>query len=441
MKRLGLAAVMFLATLLSASFATAAIDPDQQKQGMKEAPAVVAAAQLPCTVSDAYFIGSDSKSNSKYYEVACKEGLGFVLGSNGKDPPTTYDCLMTAAPGPDGKPGTLACKLPENQDLSAALQPYVSKAGLSCNVDKQRFIGANATDNLYEVACAGGGGYVLDVAHNYGGAPKANNCTDIDASSNIACKLITRDQQFALIDKLAAASGKPCSIKDRRVVGSASDGSTYYEFACTDGSGFMVKADSGGKFSQAIDCGEAGGIGNGCTLTDAKQAMQAEAARYAGAVKAAGFNCDVAKSVMYPSADANTKVVEVACSNRPDGAVAFVPASGSGPVRVLNCLRSEVEGYKCTLSPTNVLYPIITAELKAKGRNSCVVSNARAMAATTSAGSKGDNDLIEVACADGGPGLVVEYGYGSDTPTEVMNCIQAKQFGGCALPRQKGGIG
>lgn len=435
---LGLAAAMFFATMMSASFAAAdstpSLDPDAIKQGMKEAPAAVASAQVPCTVSNAAFVGADEKS--KYYEVACKEGLGFVVAFDGKAATATYDCVMTGAPGPDGKISNLACKLPENRAIKAALQPLVTKSGVDCTIDKQRYIGSNTTDNLYEVSCVGAGGYILDVAHNYSGTPKASDCINYDPSGNLKCILITREQQYATVDKLAAAKGKPCAVKDRRVVGSSTDGSTYYEFACTDGSGFMVKADATGKANQAIDCADAARIGNGCTLTDAQQAQREEAARYSGLVKAAGFDCEVASSAPFPSRDPAVKVVELACSNRADGAVGFFPTSG-GPARVLNCLRSQVEGYQCSLTPTNPLYGNITAQLKAKGHASCVVSNARGLAATTSAGSSGDNDLIEVACADGGPGLVIEYDYGSSVPSDILNCTQAKAYGGCKLPRQK----
>ena len=434
---LGFAAAMFFATLMSASFAVAdspSIDPDAQKLGMKEAPAVVQAAQLPCTVSDAVYLGAAGAA--KYYEVACKEGLGFTVGSDGKAAPDVRDCVMNATPGADGKPNSLACKLPENRANKAPLQSYATAGGADCAVDKERYVGSSDTQNFYEVSCSGSGGYILTVARSYAGAPKATDCTEFDPASGVKCTLISSSEQFAKLDKLAAASGKPCTIKDRRTVGATPNGDSYYEFACTDGSGFMVKTDASGKFARAIDCGDAGGIGNGCTLSDAQQATLKAAARYSGLAKSAGFNCNVNNFVTFQSRDPNVAEVELACSNREDGGVGIFPATGSG--HVLNCLRASVEGFACSLTPTAPLYAGITAALKSKGKNGCVVSNARGLGVGTT-DDGGHSDLIEVACADGGPGLVLEYGGASDVPTDILNCVQAKSLGGCKLPRQKVG--
>jgi len=105
---------------------------------------------------------------------------------------------------------------------------------------------------------------------------------------------------------------------------------------------------------------------------------------------------------------------------------------------VLNCLRAEVEGYRCSFTQTSALYPVLTAQLKTQNKSSCVVSDARPFAMASSADGKNKDDLIEVACADGGPGLVLDYFYGQTNPSDLKNCAQvANTAGGCQLPGNK----
>jgi hypothetical protein len=466
---LGLAAALFVAALTTASTALAALDSarasdpsamekmkngdgdgpqapinaDQRAQGLKEIPPLIAAAKLPCTVTDALYIGSgvgSDKIHAKSYEVACKEGLGYVVIAKDKIPvPTVFDCVIAGTPTPDGKPSSFACKLPGNHHPSAGLQAFVSKSGRACTVGKTRYVGSTPTENIYEVTCAEGGGYLLENSKDYSGAvAKATNCVDYDPAGNIKCTLISRPEQYAAIDKIVATSGKPCAIKDRRYVGSTSDGSDYYEFACNDGSGFMLKASLAGKFEEAVECSKAGGIAGGCTLSDARQAETEQAGLYTSLAKKAGFDCNVTKYADFPTADNSTEIVEMACSNRADGGVGFFPGASAAKPHVLNCLRAEAEGYRCSFTPTSALYTVLTDQLKAKGRTSCVVSEARPFAVGTTPGSAGKDDFVEVGCADGGPGLVLDYYYGSTLPNELLNCAQvAKMSGGCQLPSNK----
>src|SRR4051812_11170280 len=58
----------------------------QIDQGMKEAPALAQAAGAPCTIQTAAFLGTAAQAGAdgkpvqlKIYELACNEGLGYVL--------------------------------------------------------------------------------------------------------------------------------------------------------------------------------------------------------------------------------------------------------------------------------------------------------------------------------------------------------------------------
>ena len=75
----------------------------------------------------------------------------------------------------------------------------------------------------------------------------------------------------------------------------------------------------------------------------------------------------------------------------------------------------------------------LETQLQAKGKPSCQVSGARPFGRTTSG-----EDLVEVACSDGGPGWVLQYpATGGSNPNTLLNCAQAAQMGGgggCQLP-------
>ena len=76
---------------------------------------------------------------------------------------------------------------------------------------------------------------------------------------------------------------------------------------------------------------------------------------------------------------------------------------------------------RCQLSKADTIYAKYTRELKARGKTTCTVSNARWMGSYT----QSNTDLIETACADGAPGWVVEV----DKQTaikSVLSCGQAK---------------
>ena len=419
--------------------APAILDADQHAKGKKDAPALVTASKAPCTMTDAYYIGGGTdkdKVHANYYEVACKEGLGYILVAKDKAPaPEAVDCVKLSTKTADGKPNPLACRLPGNRHPALGLQPVVTQAGHTCTVSNGRYVGSTADVDIYEVACGEGGGYILETSRNGSAPPKTTNCVIYAAGGGIKCSLESEADQMVYVDKLVAASGKPCAIKGRRYVGSTSDGADFYEVACNDNSGFMVKTKANGAFAEQIDCLKAAGIGDGCKLTDTRQALTQQNNLYSSLAKKAGFDCDVSKYADFPTADANTEIVELACGNRPDGGVGFFPASGPG--RVLDCLRSEAEGYKCTYTPTTALYPKLTAQLRAKGKTSCVVSNAVAFAEATSKGGTGKDDLVEVGCADGGPGYVLDYLYGQTEPAELLNCGQVEKMGGCKLSKLK----
>lgn len=440
---IGLAAVLGLLVMAPATTVSAAkkpaaaeggVDAKAREKGMADAPALVTAAGLSCTLSDARWIGADGKTKQDFYEIACNPGLGGVLIAS-KDPatpPAYYPCLETGKPLPDGKPGPLTCKLPGNADPVQALAPFVAKSGVTCAIDKARSIGASAHNTFFEVSCQGGYGYVMVASFpaDANKDVKANTCLAYEEGSNLACTLTSREAQLAMVDTLAAASGKNCTVKDKRYILSAVNGSMYFEVACTDGKGYVLERASNGSLARAIDCANAPG-GAECTLTDAREAKTEQAGLYTRLATKAGFPCQVEKYALFPTRVARQEVVELKCSDRPDGAVAVFDADGGG--KIYNCVIAELQGYACSFTPKAASLVKISNDLKALGKGSCVVSDARIIGKTDT----GDG-FIEVACADGLPGWVLNYPTLAQTPKEVLSCKQAAGIGGgCKMPTNK----
>jgi len=430
----GLAAALFAAVLapvavISAPKALAPVSEAQRKQGMTEAPPVVQAAGLGCQVSDARFIGKGNDPKTKvatsYYEVACGQNMGYILQSSQGGQPAVFSCIEVAPPpGQAAKEGALTCVLPGNSDPKAQLAPLIAKAGVQCVPEKARGIGATKSNTFVEVACQGGAGYILVASTPLDPTKpaEAQNCLNFDdGAGNIKCELTDKATRLAVVDRFAQAANNGCAVKDRRFVGSAKDGSDFYEASCQDGKGYMYKV-SNGQLAQTWNCGQAQGLLGGCTLTDSRQATAEQAALYTRLAHNAGSACDVDHYALFPMRG-NDEVVELACKNG-SGAVGVFPATGKG--QVMDCGHALAAGFKCSLTK-DTGYAAFTDDLKKLGKTSCSVSNARVSGKT----AKG-TVMVEVACADGLKGYMLEYNTAPTiTAVGATGCAFA---GGCQLP-------
>ena len=408
------------------------------EQGRAAAPALIAASGAPCVMSDALYnpISEDKKIKATVdaYELVCTGALGRVVIKSVEAGQTSYevrDCLTASAPQADGSRNPVACRLPANADVVAQLKPYVANSGATCDLKQVRALGSTADATYIEAACAGDRGYVLGLPKTLDPTKDVSgrNCLAFEPGSSTDCKLISRDAMLAAaVDPLVAAADKACQVRGRRYV-AASQGDTYYEVACASGGGFMVAADFRGGLKTKIACANAEGVAGGCTLTDATAVQTADNARYAALAKAAGFDCAVSGYRALDSTEQD-ETVEMACSNRADGAIAQFPRIGAA--RVFNCAAAETTGYRCSLSGAEASYARLTDILKqAYPTTTCRVSDSRFIGVTADAG------FVEVACADKAPGYVVQYAKATAQPAGVVYCSRMRsQAGGaaCTLP-------
>lgn len=442
MKRIGMA--LGALVLLTAGFAPLAasaakadlppISKEDKDKGMKEAPAVVQALKLSCEVTDARFIGNLSM-NSKdgkpaggpTYEVACKDGSGYSFMNKQPDP-LVIDCLSAT------EAGAMACRLPGNADPKQGLTHYFVEAGRPCTLKSAKYLGATPTGvAFYEAACVEGAGYVIQTAaRGSGGKAVVQPCIAL-YDSKLACTLTTKDQSIAAAKAVFATSGKPCDVTDLRYIGQTQDGKDAWEMACAaKGSGYMAISDLSGKVTQAVPCANASMMFGGCKLTDTTVAETEEAGVYTKLATDGGFPCTVSKYryIGVTNSTPKREVVELACSNRPDGTIAVLAADKGVKSDFYDCVRAGQLGQDCKLNSPQSAYDSLTKALVAKGRTTCKVSGARYIGATES-----KNDVIEVACSDGGPGFVLHMPQGANTVAEVLSCGQSASAGApCKLP-------
>ena len=432
---LGIAAALIIAALIpvavmSAPKAPEGISEAARKVGMAEAPAIAQAAGITCNITDARFVGKSAdpktKISTSYYEVDCDQGLGFVLSAATGAKPTAFTCIEANTPQPDGKPASLPCKLPGNADPKADLAPLLAKAGVTCTPEATRGIGQSAKATFLEIACQGGTGYVMQAGApaNPDSATLASDCLLYDNSDgNIKCTLHDKAYRLAVMDPYIAAANNGCVAKDKRYIGMSQGGSTYYEAACNDGKGYIYRVDKG-VLASATVCEKAAMLLGGCELTNAKEAETAQAGLYTKLSQKAGFDCKVAKYALFPS-PAGKDVVELSCSNRPDGGVGIFGGPNDKSV-VVDCAHAPIAGYRCSFTPDTVSNGLLTVDLKKQGKDSCQVSKSRLVGKSV----KGTT-FIEVACSDGLKGYVIEPSPEPIATVGVQGCAFTKD---CKLP-------
>ena len=428
---LGLLAALIIASMAPAVAMAAskapAVSAEAHKAGMAEAPALVAAASLPCKVSDARLVGkapADKKTGapaSSLYEVACEGAPGFLVQTTAAVP-NVFSCVLVNYPADPAAKAPNPCILPGNTDLMPAITSLLTKAKVSCTPQGIRGIGQTANSTLVEVSCSGGVGYVLTAS-----APlditkdaTATNCLAYDAANgNIKCTLAEPATRLAIVDNYAKLANNGCTVKDKRFVGMFTDGTEGYEVACADGKGYIYKVAQG-AVKETLDCAKV--PGGTCTLTDTRAATAEQAGLYTKLAKNAGSNCTVARYAIFP-AKGNIEVVELVCADGA-GAIGMFPATGKGTV--LDCGHALIAGYKCTLGKAD--YAGLTADLRKFDKKECTVSSVGSPLKAADGTVR-----LEVACSDGLPGYMIAYS-DAQTPKEAVACSFA---GNCVLPTNK----
>lgn len=414
-------------------------------RGAREAPGAVQAAGVRCTVTAGAYLGTSAVQvngaavNRNGYEVACGEGLGYIVlvaEAAGAAPPVALDCVAAQAnarteqaagraPGPQ-------CRLPGNAQPARGLQTLAREAGATCTVNNARAIGRIVSTNSlrYEIGCAEGPGYFLDRPETATGRAAVQSCFRGEATSGgqFRCEFTTKAQSLASLNPVVTQSRRACTVSDARIVGrNPTTQNEVIELGCTGAPGFFVETTPAGAFAQAYDCGRFGNVP--CQFTAAAAVAERNAADYSRLLRAASFDCAVSNFTRIGAEQGTGReIVEVACSNRPDGAFALLAVNEGGRSEVYDCLLAPKRQQQCRLTQEEALYPRLQTAMAAQ-RSPCTITMTRRMGTTPQ-----NEDWYEFACAQG-RNYVVDY-RGNGVIQQVLTCDKGELvLGGCKLPR------
>ena len=209
------------------------------------------AAGVTCQVSDARLAGkiaADKKTGSlggKVYEVACgANSVGFLIQTGGASGAVAFSCIgsqLSRRP-PASRPSP--CILPGNLDLmSRRRRPGREGEGAVRAGQASAASARPASNTFFEVACAGRAGYFVmsgSVPLDVSKPVTVLNCLQTETSASAKCSAHRCGRRAWRRKTSWPPRPTPVAqVKDRRYIGPLTDGTDGYEFACSDGKGYI----------------------------------------------------------------------------------------------------------------------------------------------------------------------------------------------------------
>lgn len=255
------------------------------------ATALTAKMPLACQVEKAMLAAEgpetvDGKTiNTKTYETACANGMGYFLTERDAGAPSGVSCLAADTLRQEDvkagrKPG-IVCQMPEIADAKALLTNVITRAGTACTVSDYRWAGQSSASHTEfdEVVCSDKKGYMLAIALPGSATPvRVSTCHD-SAMRGLPCKLSDNGGEIITVQTFKDAlqkRGVACDAgdKDVRVIGRENVQKRFVvEFRCSQQPAGLVAYipldDSKAPF-EALNCAAAVKRGVACKLTTAK---------------------------------------------------------------------------------------------------------------------------------------------------------------------------
>lgn len=235
--------------------------PEARAKAKTQTVALLESLKISCDASDAKLLaagtvkpkGGGKEVDARVYEVACSHAMGYVLETQGGEPPMAISCLSAeearAADVGRGKDPSFFCKLPGNTDVYGLVSAMImDQAGAQCTVGKLQLFGRSASTHTEysEVACTDGNGFMLRTAQpGFEAKTVVMSCREA-AKQNIKCKLtdpgpVEAQVTAQTLKDALAHNGVTCSIAQIRVVGQEEHLKRYVvEYLCADQTAGMV---------------------------------------------------------------------------------------------------------------------------------------------------------------------------------------------------------
>ena len=255
--------------------------------------------------------------------------------------------------------------------------PLLQSLQIACEVSDAKLVvagtsrpksgGKEVETRVYEVACSGAMGYVLETQGS--DQPMAISCLSAEEARladvakgkepSFICKLPgNKDVNGMVASMIAADAGAPCEVRTLQLFGrSAATRSDYTEVACADGKGFMLRMAQPGSPTKntAMSCSDAAKQGIKCKLTDPGPAeVPVTLQTFKEALAQNGVSCNIGQIRLVGQEDHLKRyVVEYVCADQSTDRVAFLPLAGNAtPYESLDCASAlSTRGVACTLTP------------------------------------------------------------------------------------------
>lgn len=294
-----------------------------------------------CTVTNVAFMGQSPSSGMKRYEVACNEGMGYVVDRHPTEAPSAVDCLTAGLAGQE-------CKLTTKAQINTYIGTIASRSGRTCAIADTRVMGSNATGSVYyELSCSGSPGYVMETK---GGAfVRALDCLEavgIGGGCTLTDVSAVVEQREGQYLSALRAKGIPCNGSEFRLLGKDSRQRDVVEFICSDRpAGLVAFIPAAGGDISSFDCFEAEGRSISCQVNKKENLVAVLQRSLAGK-----SDCQVRNFKVLGASTTDGLVVEVACAAPITGFIVDLPES-RGPVNsIQTCAQSAARGgERCTL--------------------------------------------------------------------------------------------
>jgi hypothetical protein len=268
-------------------------------------------------------------------------------------------------------PQALAKARTQSEKLLAALNIAcdMSDAQLVVSGTRKPPAGGRAVEtNVYEAACRGAMGYLLETQGTEN--PIAISCLSaeearaVDAAKGkepgFYCKLPENKDVYGTVASLLTANtGATCEVANVQWLGrSASSQTEYSEVVCKDAKGFLLGVPLPGAQSKtsAMSCAEAARQGIKCRLTDAGPVeTPVTLETFKTALAQHGVSCNVAQIRMIgQETHLKRYVVEYRCADQPAGMIAYLPLEGNtNPYETEDCNSAAHRDVVCIFNRSN----------------------------------------------------------------------------------------
>ncbi|ESQ77498.1 hypothetical protein [Asticcacaulis sp. YBE204] len=268
-----------------------------------------------CTVDKARWLGQIADQKTNRYEYGCQGSAGGIIDvpyAPNTNAPIFINCLIAK--------GNSTCTYTTPEQAAQRLQPVAKQAKATCVVEKARFLARDAGKNadFYEIGCAGQPGFVVQTdakltyqaTYDCAQAKNIGGCQFTDAAAAAAG---TRETYAARLK----AVGVPCTVSDYSVLGMESTGlkRELVEYKCPEqkfGLAVFLPTEGTTAKAEVMDCFTLVARRQACGfVTKAALDQQVDVL-----IKGAKKDCDVQQVNYLGRGEAESILVEVACTNK-----------------------------------------------------------------------------------------------------------------------------